>query len=87
MTKHTFKDFYTALVGDIATRGNTYKVIAENQETMVNTIENSRVAITGVASEEELTNMIKFQHAYNASSKYINTVSQMLDTIINTFLS
>ena len=87
LTKHTFKDFYTALVGDIATRGNTYKVIAENQETMVNTIENSRVAITGVASEEELTNMIKFQHAYNASSKYINTVSQMLDTIINTFLS
>ena len=35
------------------------------------------------ASEEELTNLIMYQHAYNASSRYINTINEMLETLIN----
>jgi flagellar hook-associated protein 1 FlgK len=35
-----------------------------------------------VSSDEELANMIKFQHAYNASSRYINTVSEMIEYLI-----
>ena len=37
-----------------------------------------------VSMDEELSNMIKFQHAYNASSRYINTVSEMIEHLINT---
>lgn len=87
LTEYTFKEYYVALVGDIASRGNTFEVISENQDTMVNSINNSRISITGVSSEEELSNLIKYQHAYNASSRYINTVSSMLETIINSFFS
>ena len=38
----------------------------------------------GVSGDEELTNMIKYQSAYNASSRYINVISEMLEHIINT---
>ncbi|MDE7045037.1 MAG: hypothetical protein K2O97_08515 [Acetatifactor sp.] len=40
--------------------------------------------MVGVSSDEELSNMIKFQNAYNASSRYINVISEMLEHIINT---
>ena len=36
------------------------------------------------SSDEELSNMIKFQNAYNAASRYINVISEMLEHVINT---
>ena len=61
-----------------------FNSIEENQATVVLDIDGSRESIMGVTSEEELTNMIKFQNAYNASSRYINVISEMLEHIINT---
>lgn len=77
-----FKDYYTHLIGDLATRGNELKTISENQATMVGNIDDQRQQTAGVSSDEELTNLIKFQHAYNASSRFINVIDQMLEHII-----
>lgn len=85
MTECTFKNYYTALIGDLAIKGNTYDVIATNQGDMVNSIDNQRTSITGVSSDEELSNMIKYQHAYNAAARYVNVVSEMLEHVINSF--
>jgi len=82
ITKKDFTDFYSAMVGEIANDGYMYNSIAQNQSTVVLDIDSSREEIMGVTSEEELTNMIKFQNAYNASSRYITTVAEMIDTII-----
>lgn len=82
ITKKDFTDFYSAMVGEIANDGYMYRSIAENQSTVVLDIDGSREAIMGVTSEEELTNMIKFQNAYNSSSRYVTTIAEMLDTII-----
>jgi flagellar hook-associated protein 1 FlgK len=49
---------------------------------MVDTINNQRAEVTGVSSDEELTNLIKYQHAYNASARYVNVVSEMLEHVI-----
>jgi flagellar hook-associated protein 1 FlgK len=46
-------------------------------------LDNRRQVVSGVSSDEELTNMIMFQQGYNAASRYINVVSDMLDTLIN----
>ena len=59
-----------------------YRTISENQVTATREIDNKRQEIAGVSSDEELTNMIKFQSAYNASSRYINVISEMLEHII-----
>lgn len=82
LTKHSFNEYYNAFISDIANRGEQLKVISENQEAMVESIDIQRLEITGVSSDEELTNLIKFQHAYNASARYINVVSEMLEHII-----
>ncbi len=44
---------------------------------------NPRESISGVNLDEEMSNMVAFQHGYNAAARVINTMNEMLDTIIN----
>ncbi|MDF2868557.1 MAG: hypothetical protein K0R05_132 [Anaerocolumna sp.] len=78
----TFKDYYTNFTGEIATRGDELNTISQNQAVMAQNIDDQRQAIMGVSSDEELTNLIKFQHAYNASSRFITVIDQMLEHIV-----
>ncbi len=78
-----FKDYYSALIGRVANEGSVYKNIAKTQANTVIAVDDAREAVMGVSSDEELTNMIKFQNAYNASSRYINVISDMLQTILS----
>lgn len=78
-----FKDYYSALIGQVANEGSVYKNIAQTQSKTVTSVDDAREAVMGVSSDEELTNMIKFQNAYNASSRYINVISDMLQTLLN----
>ncbi len=78
-----FYEYYTNLVGENAIRGQSSKNISDNQAITVESIENQRQQVVGVSDNEELTNMIRYQNAYNASSRYINTVNSMLDTLLN----
>ena len=80
----SFMDYYTDLVSQVANSGSVYNSIYENQMNTVEATENARQQIIGVSSDDELSAMIRFQNAYNASSRYINTVSQMLEHILNT---
>ena len=79
-----FESFYNDLVAQIGNSGYVYKGIYDNQENTVESITSAREQIVGVSSDEELSNMIKFQNAYNASSRYINVISEMLEHIITT---
>lgn len=82
MTTYNIKNFYDALVGELATQGHIWNGIIENQNTTVYTVDNERQNVMGVSSEEELSNLIKFQQCYNASSRYVTTVAQMLEYLI-----
>lgn len=81
--EHNFNEFYTEMVGAMATRGEKYRNLYQAQETLANSVESQRLARTAVSSDEELTNLIRYQQAYNASAKYINVVSQMLEHLLN----
>ena len=82
-TPCSYSEFYAKMVGQIATDGSVFKTTSESLKGTVDSVESSRQAVIGVSSDEELTNMIKFQNAYNAASRYINTVSQMIDYLLN----
>lgn len=77
-----YKDYYAGMLDDLSDRGYTYNEMALSQEQSVADIDNLRQGVAGVSSDEELSNMIKFQHAYNASSRYINVVSEMIEHLI-----
>lgn len=82
--KTTFVDYYSDLVAQVGNSGYVFRSIYQNQEATVEAAESARQQVVGVSSDEELSNMIKFQNAYNASSRYINVISEMLEHVINT---
>ncbi len=79
-----FNGYYTDMIGLLGTNGERFRNISESQESLCNSIDNQRQAVMAVSSDEELTNIIRFQQAYNANSRFINTVSEMLDHLLST---
>lgn len=79
-----FTDYYKNLVAQVANTGSVFAAIEEGQTATVSSIESAREQVVGVSSDEELTNMIMYQNAYNASSRYINVISEMLEHILMT---
>lgn len=84
LKKTNLVGYYNDLVSQVANSGYVYNSIYSNQENTVESIKSAREQIVGVSSDEELSNMIKFQNAYNAASRYINVISEMLEHIIST---
>ncbi|MCL1864421.1 MAG: flagellar hook-associated protein FlgK [Spirochaetes bacterium] len=81
-SKTTFNEFYTALISRIGTQGEETKDRVENHTTLLKNLENIRQSVSGINLDEEMANMVAFQHGYNASARVISTVNSMLETII-----
>ena len=77
-----YNGFYVKWIGEIANTGNVYKTTATALEGTKEEIEFSRQGAIGVSSDEELTTMIKYQSAYNAASRYINVVNEMIEHLL-----
>lgn len=82
LSKYGADGFYDAMVGNLATQGSVWKSIMEKQTKETESIEDKRQQIAGVSTEEEMTSLLMYQHAYNAASRYITTVDAMLQHLI-----
>ena len=78
----SIQDYYSGFMAQVANSGNVYQNLRDNQELTVNQIEATRQGGIGVSTDEELSNMIKFQNAYNASSRFINVIDECTEHII-----
>ena len=83
MQEYNYQDYYAAMVGQVATTGSVYSSIVSAQQIAAQRLYDSRDSIIGVSSNEELTNMIKYQNAYNASSRFINACNDMLEDLLS----
>lgn len=81
--KATFDDYYRSSVAQLGVATLEAERMMDNQTLLTEQLENKRQAISGVSLDEEMTNMIKFQHAYSASARVINAMDEMLDLIVN----
>lgn len=82
LTKNTVTEYYNSFISELAVWGERLNKTSQNQDTLVLSINNERQQLMGVSSDEELTNIIKYQHAYNAAARYINVINEMLEHII-----
>lgn len=78
----TFEEYYDKMVDQLGIEGNTYKSVTETLSGAVSSVDSKRQQVSGVSSDEELSNMIKFQSAYNAASRFMNVISEMTETIV-----
>ena len=74
--------YFNAYMTQISTSGSVYKGVRDFQEQTVDGLGQAREQVTGVNQDEEMQYMIQFQNAFNASSRYINVVNEMLNHLL-----
>jgi flagellar hook-associated protein 1 FlgK len=79
----TIDDDYRAVVAGLGSASQQASLLADNQDLVTSHLDTARQAVSGVSIDEEMTNLMKAQHAYGASARVISTVDEMLDTLIN----
>ncbi|AJD92148.1 flagellar hook-associated protein FlgK [Jeotgalibacillus malaysiensis] len=79
----SMNSFYEGVIGKLGVQGLQANRLAGNSEILKQSVEEKRMSVSSVSLDEEMTNMIQFQHAYNAAARNITMVDEMLDKIIN----
>ena len=78
----TYEDFYNATVGMAGVKSQEAQRFMDNQRVLVERFEAQREGVSGVSLDEEMSNLIMFQHAYEAAARFVNVVDEMLETVI-----
>ena len=79
----SFDDFFAEAVAEIGLKGEQASIALEAQDLVVKELENLQQSVSGVNMDEEVANLVKYQHAYSAAARFISEIDKMLDTIIN----
>jgi flagellar hook-associated protein 1 FlgK len=80
--RFTYDEFFKSVVSDLGISSQEAKKYMENQKILMNNLEQRREAEQGVSLDEEMANMIKYQHGYDAAARYIRSVDDMVKTVI-----
>jgi len=81
--KQTFDEFYRSIISEIGNIGQEAYTAAEAQLLLVEQIDYRRQALSGVSLDEEMSNLIRFEHSYSAATRIVNAMDEMLEVIIN----
>jgi flagellar hook-associated protein 1 FlgK len=79
----TFDDYYNSIVSDVGSSVKNAGMNYNHQASVTDQLANYRETVSGVSLDEEMVNLVKFQHAYDAAAKLISTVDEMLATLMN----
>lgn len=78
----TVKSYYSSIVSSIGVDVQGTSNLTTQNESFIKQLSNLRESFSGVSLDEELTNLIKYQKAFEGASKIISTASQMMDTVL-----
>lgn len=76
------ESYFQDVVDKLGVEAQHAKRVVSNEEDLLNSLDISRLSVSGVSLDEEMTNLIQYQKAYSANAKTITTVSDMLDIIL-----
>jgi flagellar hook-associated protein 1 FlgK len=79
----TFSDAYGQIVSNFGNALNNVNNQLSDHDAVNTMLLQQRSSVSGVSIDEEMTNLMTYQRAYQASAKIVTTVDQMLDTVIN----
>ncbi|TGA95871.1 flagellar hook-associated protein FlgK [Sporolactobacillus shoreae] len=79
----TLKGYLQGLIGQIGVNSQSAQQLSDNSNTLLQAAQNRQSSISGVSMDEEMTNLIQYQHTYDAAAKVVTTIDTLLDTLIN----
>ena len=77
------EDYYSSMLGKIASAGDSIQNLYETQSAVVDSLENQLDSAYGVDLNEELVDLVKYQTAYAAAARVFNVVNSCLDTLVS----
>ncbi len=78
----TIAGYYQSFVGAMGVEVSQANNLQNSYKLLVEQLENSRQSVQGVSLDEEMAQMIKYQHAYDAAARVITSMDQALSTVI-----
>ena len=79
----TVDDYFGSIVGQLGIETKEAKRQVDNGNLLTQQVDVNRQSVSGVSLDEEMSNMIKFQHAYSAASRFMTAFDELLDKLIN----
>lgn len=79
----SFDDYYSGIIGNLGVQSASAQKNQGNTKILADSVEQNRQSVSAVSLDEEMTDMIKFQQAYNASARMITVIDELLDKLIN----
>jgi flagellar hook-associated protein 1 len=79
----TADSLYSTFVTRIGSMTQDSQRKESTAQALVNSVDSSRQSNSGVSMDEEMTNMVKFQRAFQASARAMSTMDELLDILIN----
>ncbi|MDU6116054.1 MAG: flagellar hook-associated protein FlgK [Paeniclostridium sordellii] len=79
----TINNFYNDTIQRLGNECQEVRRNEKNQSKMIKEIQTSKLNVSGVSLDEEMINLVQYQHAYNASAKVVSTINSLLDVVVN----
>lgn len=83
LPKGTPDDFLKSIISNLAVDSMQGQRMYDTQNLILKNIESKRDSISGVSYDEEMADMVRFQHTYVASARMITTMDTIMDVTIN----
>lgn len=81
--ERTLDDYFADSVTNVGLKGEQAENNLNSHMAVMNDLRSMRDSISGVNIDEELSDIIKFQHGYNAAAKFVTVWDSLIDTVIN----
>lgn len=81
--ERTLDDYFADTVTNVGLKGEQAETNMLSQNAVMDDLRGLRDSISGVNIDEELADIMKFQHGYNAAAKFISVFDSLIDTVIN----
>lgn len=80
---HSIGEYFSGYVGRLGVERNQAASELETQKSLVEQLSSQQQEISGVNLDEEMSNLIRFQHCYQASARFIRTIGDMLEVLMS----
>ncbi|HWT73664.1 MAG TPA: flagellar hook-associated protein FlgK [Mobilitalea sp.] len=75
--------FFQTLIAEVGIDADKANSFSDGQQNILDTIKNQRLSVSGVDTDEEAMNLVRYQNAYNLSAKVISVMNEIYDKLIN----
>ncbi|HEX2964354.1 MAG TPA: flagellar hook-associated protein FlgK [Syntrophorhabdaceae bacterium] len=78
----TYTDYTTSMASSAGSLSQNAQDLYEYHENLMNVVQKQRDSVSGVSIDEEMSNLIKYQYAYQAAARLINVADTMMNTLL-----